>query len=266
MSLIELDAVDFHYRDGVSAVRGLSSRFDEGELVAIIGPNGAGKSTLLKLIARVIAPQGGEIRFRGIRIGEIAPRAYAREVGYLPQEQESVFPMRALEVVASGRAPFLRRFQWESEGDYELARRALADCDALHLADRYLDEMSGGERKRIFLARVLCGDPKLILLDEPLTALDVSHTQTFISLIRRIVDQTGKAVLFVSHDLNWSAAYADRMMVMNAGSVVLDAGPAEVMQPEVMKRHFGFDALAVRSDGEGGVAWIVPDAGRHKPR
>jgi iron complex transport system ATP-binding protein len=163
--------------------------------------------------------------------------------------------MRAIDVVVSGRAPYAGRFTWESDADWMEAERALDLCDAAHLAERYLDEMSGGERKRVFLARVLAGTPRLILLDEPLSALDVSHVQQFSALLRDIVDRTGCTVLFASHDLNWAAAYSDRILVMQAGALALDATPAEVMRPAVMSKLFGFEVETVTS---GGRQWVVP--------
>src|SRR5438045_5147024 len=163
--------------------------------------------------------------------------------------------MRALDVVVSGRAPFLGRFAWESARDYDEAERALELGDALALAHRDLDEMSGGERKRVFLARVLAARPRLILLDEPLSSLDVSHVQQFSALLRDIVDRTGVTVIYATHDLNWAAAYSDRMLVMQRGALARDASPSEVMHPEAIRELFGFDAEAVEA---GGRAWLVP--------
>ncbi|MEA2568759.1 MAG: cobalamin transport system ATP-binding protein [Acidobacteriota bacterium] len=225
------------------------------QLVALTGPNGSGKSTLLKLLARVATPSSGEVAFEGKRLREWPAKEYAKRIAYLPQDPDPSFPMRAIDVVVSGRAPFLGRFEWERDSDYDEAARALATCDAAHLAERYLDEMSGGERKRVFLARVLAARPKVILLDEPLAALDVSHVQQFSSLLREVVDSTGSSVVFASHDLNWAAAYCDRMLVMQEGAVALDASPREVMQPEVIRRLFGFDAEAVDANGR---TWLVP--------
>ena len=225
------------------------------QLVALTGPNGSGKSTLLKLMARVLAPGAGEIRFGGRRLRDWPAKEYARHCGYLPQDPDATFPMRAIEVVVSGRAPFLGRFEREGDADYAEAERALALCDAQNLSDRYLDEMSGGERKRVFLARVLAGRPNLILLDEPLAALDLVHVQQFSLLLREIVDRTGTTVVFVSHDLNWAAALSDRMLVMREGRIALDAKPAEAMHPDRIRDLFGFDANAVES---GGRAWLVP--------
>ncbi|HEY2092080.1 MAG TPA: ABC transporter ATP-binding protein [Thermoanaerobaculia bacterium] len=226
---------------------------DGGALIALAGPNGSGKSTLLKLIARVIAPQRGEVVLDDRN--DWTAKEYARRVGYLPQETEDVFAMRAIDVVVSGRAPYLSRFAFESEEDYAEAEKALALCDASYLGARFLDEMSGGERKRVFLARVLAGAPRLILLDEPFAALDVAHVQQFSRLLRDIVDRTNSTVVFASHDLNWAAAYSDRMLVMRDGRIARDATPGEVMRTEVVRELFGFDARTI--DG-----WLVPNLQR----
>ena len=253
MTLI-LNGVSFAY-EGLRAVSDVSATFGEGELIALTGPNGSGKSTLLKLIARVLHPLTGSVALDGRPAAEWQPREYARSVGYLPQDPDPVFPMRAIEVVVSGRAPFISRFGWETDSDYDTAQRALAMCDASHLADRYLDEMSGGERKRVFVARVLAANPKIVLLDEPLASLDLAHMQQMSELLRDIVSRTGATVLYATHDLNWAAAYSDRMLVMNGGALALDATPAELMRPEVVQQHFGLDAVTVTAHGR---AWLVP--------
>ena len=247
---LEVRAVSFAYA-GEAALREVSLTAKDAELIALTGPNGSGKSTLLKLIARVQHPHSGELLLDGRRLAEWSPKEYARRVGYLPQEPDTAFPTKAIEVVVSGRAPFLGRFAWETAADYRAAERALDLCDASGLRDRYLDEMSGGERKRVFLARVLAADPELIVLDEPLAALDVAHVQQFAALLRQIVDTSRASVIFAAHDLNWAAAYSDRMLVMQRGVLELDGAPAAVMQPDVVRRFFGFDA--VRAD-----RWLVP--------
>ena len=246
--------VSYAYAD-TPAVRDVSVDFGDGQLVALTGPNGSGKSTLLKLMARVYAPHAGDVAFDGKPLSQWPAKEYAKLVGYLPQDPDPGFPMRAADVVVSGRAPYLGRFAWESEHDWEEAHRALALCDAAHLTERYLDEMSGGERKRVFLARVLAGTPRVILLDEPLAALDLSHVQQFSELLREVVDRTGCTVVFAAHDLNWAAAHSDRMLVMQQGRLALDAAPSAVMTPEVMRSFFGFEAETLASNGR---TWIVP--------
>ncbi len=252
--MLDFSSAGYRYRDGI-AVCDVTVGIPAGQLVALVGENGSGKSTLLKLAARVLQPDSGEVRLDGRSLRQWVPREYARRVGYLAQEQELPFAMNALDVVVSGRAPFLGRFGWENESDFDEARRALELCDATHLAARDVEEMSGGERKRVFLARVLAARPSLIILDEPFAALDLSHVQRFSALLREVVDRTGATVLFASHDLNWAAAYADRMLVMHRGSLVVDGKPSEVLQTGTMKQYFGFESTSVAL---GARTWIVP--------
>ncbi len=256
MSVLELRSATYRYPGAARpAVTGASFALEPGSLVGIAGPNGSGKSTLLKLIARILSPESGEILFRGIDARRWKRKEYAQRVGYLPQESDPVFPMRALDVVLSGRAPFLGRFDWESAGDVERARQALAECDAAAFEERFLDEMSGGERKRVELARVLAGEPELILLDEPLAALDLSHAQQLAGLLRAIARGRGRTVVFVSHELNWSAALAERTIIMRDGRIVADGPPATIFTESLLRAHFGLDASVVEV---GGRRWVVP--------
>lgn len=252
--ILDVRSVTYSYAEA-PAVRDVSFAAGQRQLIAVTGPNGSGKSTLLKLVARVLAPMSGEVLYEGTSLARWPAKEYAKRVGYLPQDPDPAFPMRAIDVVVSGRAPYLGRFSFESARDFEEADRALDLCDATHLRDRYLDEMSGGERKRVFLARVLAATPRLIVLDEPLAALDLSHVQQFSQLLRDVVDRTGCTVFFAAHDLNWAAAYSDRMLVMQRGTLALDAPPGEVMRTDVMRSLFGFDAETVSA---GGRTWIVP--------
>jgi ABC-type cobalamin/Fe3+-siderophores transport system ATPase subunit len=253
--MLQIDGVSYRYGDEL-ALSDVTLTAPAGELIALTGPNGSGKSTLLKIVARVFAPHSGRVLFENKPAIEWPAKEYAKSVGYLPQDPDPVFPMRALDVVVSGRSPFLGRFSWESEEDWRLAAEALSACDAKELAGRYLDEMSGGERKRVFLARVLAGAPRLILLDEPLAALDLSHVQQFSLLLRQIVDRTGATVIFAAHDLNWAAAHSDRMVVMQKGRLALQGKPSDVMRPDVMRELFGYDARTV---SESGKTWVVPN-------
>ncbi|MHB0970253.1 MAG: ABC transporter ATP-binding protein [Thermoanaerobaculia bacterium] len=257
--MLAAESVSFCYSPGAPALDAVSVRFAEGQLTSIVGANGSGKSTLMRLLARVVAPETGDVLLRGRSLRHWSAREYAQRVGYLPQQLEFDFPMRAFDVVLSGRAPYLGRFEWEGAEDEAAATRALEACDALHLAERHLDEMSGGERKRILLARVLAGGPEIILLDEPFTALDLAHVQTLALLLQKIVRESGTTVVVVSHDLNWSAAISNRMIVLEKGSIVLDAPPDDVLRPEVMARHFAYEAERIVSPD--GRAWILPRVG-----
>ncbi len=255
---VELRNVTYRYPGARSAaVDGVSFRIAEPELVAICGANGSGKSTLLKLLSRVLQPSEGTIVIEGREIAAWDPREYARQVGYLPQETDPLVPMRAIDVVITGRAPYLRRFSWESPEDIELARLALARCDASDLGDRHLDEMSGGERKRVHLARVLAGQPRAILLDEPLAALDLAHAQQLARMLRGMVEKERRIVILISHDLNWSAAIADRMLVLREGRLAADGPPPAILTSELIQANFGLEADVIERNGR---RWVMPRA------
>lgn len=253
---LRLDSVDFRYRGEASALSDISVDFREGELVCVAGRNGSGKSTLLRLMSRIIEPTSGSIFFDGKPAATVDRRQFARSVGYLAQNPSIAFPATALEIVLSGRSAFLSRFGWETAADLELATTALASCDVEHLAGRYLEEMSGGEQKRVFLARVLAGSPRVVLLDEPLAALDFAHVEQLLRLLRRIVAERKCSVIFVSHDLGWSAACADRVLILDGGRLVADGTPEAVLTVEKIESHFGFKAQRVA--GADGRPWIVP--------
>ncbi|HVT04304.1 MAG TPA: ABC transporter ATP-binding protein [Thermoanaerobaculia bacterium] len=254
--LMRLEAVDFRYGGGTTALSGIDVSFGAGELVCVAGRNGSGKSTLLRLMSRIIDPTRGTIWFDGEPVSTIDRRMFARSVGYLAQNPTVAFPATALEIVLSGRSAYLARFGWETPADLELAHAALASCDVDRLAGRYLDEMSGGEKKRVFLARVLVGAPRVVLLDEPLAALDFAHVEQLLGLLRRIVVERKCSVIFVSHDLSWSSACADRVLVLDDGKLVGDGPPERVLTVENIEKHFGFKAQRVA--GAEGRQWIVP--------
>jgi iron complex transport system ATP-binding protein len=163
--------------------------------------------------------------------------------------------MRAIDVVVTGRFPYLSRFAYESPQDLAVAEQSLARCDVLEMRDRHLDEMSGGERRRVFLARVLAGEPQFLLLDEPLSALDAGHAQDLLKLLRGIVAD-GQAVAYVTHDVNSALAAADRVLVLDRGRVIGSGVPHEVLTPPFVEQWFGLRCESVETAA--GRHWIVP--------
>jgi ABC-type cobalamin/Fe3+-siderophores transport system ATPase subunit len=254
--VIEAVQLSYAYPSREGGVSGISIRVEPGQVVSIIGPNGAGKSTLLKLMAGILTPLSGEVRVEGRPVAEWEARELARRVGYLPQESETSFPMSALDVVLSGRSSFLSRFRWEGADELQRSRQALALCDAAGLEGRGVDEMSGGERKRVFLARVFVAEPRVLLLDEPFAALDASHIGQIGRIVREQSRSRGTATLLVAHDFNWAAAVSDRMVALAAGHLIAEGPPAEVLRPAVLKRCFGVEGELIESTA--GRQWFVP--------
>ena len=255
MSVLTIDDVSFAYAGGRDAVEGVSLQLRQGEVVSLLGANGSGKSTLLKLAARIEEPASGSILLGGR--SDWTRREWAQRIGYLAQSTELLLPVRGIDVVVSGRASHLSRFEWEGVRDFDAAAEAMRLCDAEDLAEREADRLSGGERKRLLLARAIVSGAPLLLLDEPLAALDLEHVQRTTRLFRALAAE-GKTVLFASHDLNWSAACSDRMIVMNGGRIVADASPRELLEPDSIRRLFSIDATVI--DSPDGGRWVIPAA------
>jgi iron complex transport system ATP-binding protein len=220
-----------------------------GELVALCGPNGAGKSTLLRLLLGLHAPSAGAVHLGGAPVGTLSRRQIARRAALLLQDAPFELPLTVREAVALGRLPHLERFQAESEADRAAVERALSLTDTVALADRPLTEISGGERQRVHLARALAQAAPLLLLDEPIAGLDLSHQLQALDLLRATVDG-GRGAVVALHDLSLAARRCDRMLLLAEGALRADAPPAEVLTPEILARYFGVRA-EVRTDGAG---------------
>lgn len=257
--MIELHRVGYRYPGGKEALRPTDLQIDGGRLVTIVGPNGSGKTTLLRILARVLAADTGRVLVDGRELDRIPRPDWSRMTGYLPQSIDASFPMSAIDVVRSGLAAWLPRFGLEGAAEEERALQALRSVDAEDLADRLVGEMSGGERKRVFLARVLVGNPKILFLDEPLASLDVAHVARMGELLREVREH-GVTVILVAHDFLWASAFSDQLVVMSEGRVVGSGNPCEVLTPELVQSVFGVPMVVAR-DAAGGT-WVVPQIRR----
>lgn len=227
---------------GVSARRGdrqvltdVDLTVHAGELVALVGPNGAGKSSLLGAIAGDLAPSWGSVEVAGRPLAAWEPTELALRRAVLPQHFAVAFPFLAGEVVRMGRAPW-RDVVPRDDDDLRVAA-ALAAADADSLADRPVTALSGGERARVALARLLAQDAQLLLLDEPTAALDLGHQEMVMRLLRERVAQ-GDGVVVVLHDLSLATAHADRLAVVDAGRVVADGPPESVATADLLERVY----------------------------
>lgn len=214
----------------------------KGEVVALLGENGSGKSTLLKLLAGLLTPSSGHLTLDGHPMGELARREAARRIGYLPQSFEPLFPASALEMVLLGRTAYLGLLGGPDASDHAAAWRALEETDTAAFAGRDVREMSGGERQRVFLSRVLAGETDVLLLDEPAANLDPRHRFLVVRVLRRKA-AAGGSVVFSTHELDVAAAAADRVVLLREGRVV-DVGPVrDTLTAEALSRLFGVPAI-----------------------
>lgn len=199
---------------GNTVVDWLSLCVDPGEFFMIIGPNGAGKSSLLKIIAGIEQVRSGRVEILGRPQGSYSSKELARKIALVAQQASSDFPFTVAETVLMGRSPHLRLLEREGEKDCAIALEAMRFTGFDHLSDHRLDQLSGGERQRVMIARAICQQPGIILLDEPTTALDPAHQVRIMDLMELFRQEKGTTVIMVSHDLNLAAMYADRLLLM----------------------------------------------------
>jgi iron complex transport system ATP-binding protein len=219
----------------IRALNGVSMTVRTGEIVALIGPNGSGKSTLLRCVAGLFVPQSGSVRVAGNPIVAQPPAERARRVALLPQRIDTLEGLDALEFALLGRYAHLTGWRNFTAEDRAIALDALSQADALAYRDRPMNQMSGGERQRVLLARALAQQAPLILLDEPTSALDLKHQMLLYRLLLRLSRREGKTIVAATHDLNLASQFADRIFLLRAGQLAASGTPAETLRPEIVR-------------------------------
>jgi iron complex transport system ATP-binding protein len=245
----------------VEVLHNVTMDLHAGELLAIVGPNGAGKSTLLKVIGGTLPRKRGEVRLFGRPLDSWDRRALATRVATVAQENSIAFQFSVLEVVLMGRAPHLGAFRFETRRDLEIAHSALAHFDLLALARRPIHELSGGERKRVFLARALAQEAKITLLDEPTAFLDLKHVADIFSRFRALCAERAMAVVATLHDLNVAALYADRVLLMKDGRAIACGAPEAVLTTTNLREVYDTEVYVGRNPASGALM-VLPAAAR----
>lgn len=227
-----------------------------GRVIGLIGHNGSGKSTLVKLLARQQRASGGEVRFEGRPIAKWHGRAFARKVAYLPQQTAPAEGMLARELVAQGRYPWHGAFGRFGAADRAKVEEAMRLTDTEAFADRLVDTLSGGERQRVWLAMLVAQDAGCLLLDEPISALDVAHQIEVLALVRRLSRERGIGVVIVLHDVNMAARFCDELLALHSGRLIARGSPAEIMTPPMLEAIYGIPMAVTRHpDGPGLVGF-----------
>lgn len=233
-------------RAGREVVSGLSASLAPGQITAIVGPNGAGKSSLLLALAGLLDPEAGDVRLDGESLSRLTSRLRAQRIGYLPQSPDIAWDLAVETLVALGRLP------WPGSGT-EAVDAAIAALDLEALRHRPVSRLSGGERARVLLARVLAGTPQWVLADEPLAALDLAHQLALVAHFKACA-AAGQGVVVVLHDLAVAMNHADHVLVLKEGHLVASGPPATALTPQIIAQAWGVNA---RWLGEGGARALV---------
>jgi iron complex transport system ATP-binding protein len=238
---IEIEGLNFAYAQK-QILYDLHVSFAESDLAAIIGPNGAGKTTLLSCVNGLIRPSSGRIRLHRTDIGNLDAKQRARLVAAVPQEFHIPFAYRVREIVALGRSPHLDFWGSLTEVDEHAVDEALLETETSEFQSRRFNELSGGERQRVIVAMALAQSPRVLLLDEPTTHLDLAHQIDILNLVRRVNREQQVTVVACMHDINLAAAFFNRLLVIHDGHLVADGPPAEVLTQKLMADVFKIQA------------------------
>ena len=254
--VLVLDGVRAGYGES-EVLRGVSFAARPGEVVGLVGPNGCGKTTLVRVASRALKPTAGSVLVSGRDPYALSSKEAARLVAVVPQDVVPAFPFDVLGFVLMGRAPYLSRWAGGGPDDWANARDAMEAVGVQHLADRPMDELSGGERRRAVVAQALAQDAPVLLLDEPTTHLDIRHVVELHQVIRRLAAERDVAVVAVLHDLTLAAALSDRLVAMAGGEVVADGQPEEVVTRSLLRSVYGVNADVESSAATGRPAVVL---------
>ena len=250
-----------------------SVQINSGDFVGIVGPNGSGKSTLLRTISRVLKPLLGKVLLDEEDLYHVPTSEVAKKMAVVTQEQSLDFPFTVKDVVMMGRLPHIKRFASETVKDLEIVTGAMDFTDTALLADRQINELSGGEKQRVFLARALAQEPKILLLDEPTSNLDLNYQIEIMELLVRLRRDYGLTIVMVLHDLNLASRYCDHLLVVKQGSIHAIGSPHQVITNNMIKEVFGcevrvecpnsierpyivFNGEEIRVVGKGRERWV----------
>ena len=253
--MFEAQHLDYAYPNGPLVVRDVSLTSHAGTMTAVIGANGSGKSTLIRMLAGLLRPRAGKILLEGIPFEDWQPRLRAREIAYVPQSTITAFPFPVIDMVLSGRTPHTLRFRFENSGDVEKAMEALETAGAAHLAHRSFTSLSGGERQMVILARALAQEPRLLLLDEPSSSLDLKHRAGLIRALAGLRAKNNLSVIMITHDLQLTGAF-DRVLALRCGEMAAAGTPDEVLRDDVLRDIYCDPDVHARRIGSQTLVWV----------
>lgn len=251
---IQVNDLCFHY-GGPSILNHVKFSVEDGEVVSLVGPNGAGKSTLMKCLNRILKPSKGSIRVDGDDVRQLSLKKMARIFGYVPQTALHTFPATVFDTVLLGRRPYV---DWGvSRENREIVYEMLGLMDLVHYAHRQFNELSGGEQQRALVARALAQEPRVLLLDEPTSNLDLRHQLEVLDHVTRIVREKDVSVIMAIHDLNLAAQYSDRLIFLKNGEVYQTGTPLDTLISDNIRKVYNVEAMV---NVDSGRPHVVPMA------
>ena len=261
---IALENIQYSYA-GTPVLQDITFSVDPGDFFIVIGPNGSGKTTLMKLIAGIAQPDKGMVNILEHPIHSYRRKILARQIAFVPQSVPMDFPFTVKEVVLMGRSPYQGMLGLESKEDMKKTQQAIMFTGLDHLADRKMNQLSGGECQRVFIARAICQEPSVLLLDEPTAALDLSHQIRIMDLMEKLKMEKRITIVLVSQDVNLAAMYGNRLLLLDKGRMAEIGPPREVLTYQNLERSYGC-TLLVDKNPLGDVPRVTLVPGKFVPK
>ncbi|MCK4376998.1 MAG: ABC transporter ATP-binding protein [Actinomycetia bacterium] len=241
-----LKNIDFSY-DGLSVIQDVSFTVRPGEILGIIGPNGSGKTTLLNIICGLLKPNSGDIFIQDKNIKEIPRKELYQILAIVPQDSITSFNYTVLDIVLMGRTPYLKGSFWEREIDYEIAINSIKDIGIYNLKDKYVSQLSGGERQKVTIAQALSQQPKILLLDEPTTHLDINSKLEIMNLITRLNKEQKITVITIFHDINLAASFCPRILILSKGRIFAKGNTEDVLTSQNLEGAYNIPVVVKKN-------------------
>ena len=256
--ILEAKNVSFHYtHEKEEAVTDASFKIKQGDFLGIIGPNGSGKSTLLKMAAGILPPSKGEVSYRDQPIPDYKKKDFAKLVAWIPQETGMVFPFRTEEVVLMGRYPYKSGFSFETTEDLEIASEVMELTGTKFLFGKKFTEISGGEKQRVLIASALAQKPETLILDEPISFLDIKYQIEILEILRTLNLKHSVTVIIALHDLNLASKYCSRLLLLKNGKMVREGSPNTILEQSIIESVYETQ-IKTLIDEEDGSLIILP--------
>ncbi len=246
--IIECGNIVFSY-NGTDVLNGINFSISPGQMVGILGANGAGKSTLLKILSGLLQPNSGETLYRNKELSKLGRKELSKHLAYIPQNPVFAFPFTVTETVLMGRAPYIGRFEFEREGDIEIAGQAMETVGISHLKDRLISQVSAGERQLASLARALVQEPEIMILDEPATFLDVRHRTEIMKILLKLKEERGISIVSATHDIFAALYYFEEIKILKDGVIFAEGSTETVVTEENLSNAYGINVTVKKENG-----------------
>ena len=238
---LKIQNLDWNY-GSQRVLNNLNFNIEKGKFYTILGPNGSGKTTLAKIITKSLEIDSDKIFLISEDLSKMNNKQTAKRIATVPQNTIVDFDFSVMDIVLMGRAPYLRRFQSETSYDLEIAKNAMKKTNTWHLKDKKIDEISGGERQRVIIARAITQDTEILILDEPISNIDIHHQIQLLDVLKNLNKEKNITIITILHDLNLAAQYSDEIILLSEGEIVTIGNPQEVLTKEVIKEVIPFSS------------------------